>query len=437
MCKTHYLQTIKKELNGSVTYEDISHIADTRQKEILDYCAIHGLHVSTAMSKFPYIYLNPKLHKNPLGYRYIAASASCSTKLLSQLITVLLKKLLVQRRQYCKVIQETRGIHTMWIIDNTSPFLSMLQGLSKKQKARTISTFDFSTLYTKIPHEDLKETMSKFVKSCYKGSKNKYLSLRKKSLGNKNAKVYWTKQLPKKKSDKEYYVSCETLISHINKLIDNIYVTFGDKVFQQIIGIPMGTDCAPLLANIYLHMYEFEFMIQLQKENIKRAHKFCYTMRYIDDLATVNNEYFEKDKDIIYPKALILNKENISIKNATFLDTDVEILKNKSLRISIYDKRDDFPFEINTYPYPQSKIVRKNAINVFISQAIGICRICNHEKDFHKRNHIVMKKMIKNGFQKHELIKTFKKFTHKHVNEILKYKYSPRLNGLYIKKAFG
>jgi hypothetical protein len=234
----------------------------------------------------------------------------------------------------------------MWIIDNTSPFLTMLKGLSNKLKARTISTFDFSTLYTKIPHRDLKETITKFVKSCYNGSKNKFLSLRKKSLGNKNAKVYWTKQLPKKKSDGDYYISCETLISHINMLIDNIYVTFGDKVFQQIIGIPMGTDCAPLLANIYLHMYEFEFMMKLQKDDIKLAHKFCYTMRYINDLVTINNKIFEKYKDIIYPKALILNKENTSVKKVTFLDTSVEILKKGTIRISIYDKRDDFHLKL-------------------------------------------------------------------------------------------
>ena len=89
------------------------------------------------------------------------------------------------------------------------------------------------------------------------------------------------------------------------------------------------------------------------------------------------------------------------------------------------------------YPYPQSNILRKNAINAYISQAVRICRICNHEKDFHTRNYIVMKRMIKNGFQRHELIKTFKKFTRKHANEPLKYGHTPKINGLYIRKAFG
>ena len=82
-------------------------------------------------------------------------------------------------------------------------------------------------------------------------------------------------------------------------LIDNIFVTFGDRVYQQIIGIPMGTDCAPLLAKIYLHMYEHEYMINLHKKNIRQAWKFKNTMRYIDDLATLNNLDFEKEKEKI------------------------------------------------------------------------------------------------------------------------------------------
>ena len=50
------------------------------------------------------------------------------------------------------------------------------------------------------------------------------------------------------------------LIKHIRYLIDNIYVVCGDTIFRQIIGIPMGTDCAPFLANLFLYSYECEWM---------------------------------------------------------------------------------------------------------------------------------------------------------------------------------
>ena len=48
-------------------------------------------------------------------------------------------------------------------------------------------------------------------------------------------------------------------------LID-IYIVVGNRVFQQHIGIPMGTDCAPLLANIYLFYYEYNYMNNLMKK---------------------------------------------------------------------------------------------------------------------------------------------------------------------------
>jgi hypothetical protein len=55
----------------------------------------------------------------------------------------------------------------------------------------------------------------------------------------------------------------------IGFLVDNIYVVFGDQVFQQSIGIPMGTHCAPLLADLFLYSYEAEFVQKLLRDNKK------------------------------------------------------------------------------------------------------------------------------------------------------------------------
>ena len=86
----------------------------------------------------------------------------------------------------------------------------------------------------------------------------------------------------------------------IEYLIDNIYVHVGNKVFRQCIGIPMGTDCAPLLASLYLFHFEYEYMKDLLKHNMHKAKQFSNTVRYIDDLLTINNP------SIIYPHELIL-----------------------------------------------------------------------------------------------------------------------------------
>ena len=49
-------------------------------------------------------------------------------------------------------------------------------------------------------------------------------------------------------------------------LIDNIYVSIGGTLFQQVVGIPMGTNCAPLIADLFLYSYESEFLQKLVKD---------------------------------------------------------------------------------------------------------------------------------------------------------------------------
>ena len=62
-------------------------------------------------------------------------------------------------------------------------------------------------------------------------------------------------------------VDVHRLIKMFNFLVDNIFIEVGTKVFQQVIGIPMGTDCAPLVADLFLFSFEFEFMkIQISND---------------------------------------------------------------------------------------------------------------------------------------------------------------------------
>ena len=73
-------------------------------------------------------------------------------------------------------------------------------------------------------------------------------------------------------------------------LIDNIYVVVGGQVFQQTVGIPMGRNCAPLLADLFLYSYEAEFIRKLLHEKKKSlAVAFNSTFRCIDDVLSINN----------------------------------------------------------------------------------------------------------------------------------------------------
>jgi hypothetical protein len=75
--------------------------------------------------------------------------------------------------------------------------------------------------------------------------------------------------------------------------IDNIFVSFGGTLFQQVIGIPIGTNCAPLLADLFSYSYESEFLQKLVKDKkIHEASAFNFTYRYIDDVLSINNSRF-------------------------------------------------------------------------------------------------------------------------------------------------
>jgi hypothetical protein len=81
----------------------------------------------------------------------------------------------------------------------------------------------------------------------------------------------------------------EQVISMLEFLIDNIVVSFGGTLFQQVVGIPMGTNCAPLLADLFLYSYESEFHQKLVKDKkIHEARAFNFTYRYIDDVLSNN-----------------------------------------------------------------------------------------------------------------------------------------------------
>ena len=103
--------------------------------------------------------------------------------------------------------------------------------------------------------------------------------------------------------------------------MDNIYIRFGTKLYRQIVGIPMGTICAPLVADLFLFCYEREFMKDLSSDNQADVIKvFNSTSRYLDDILNIDNPYFEGMVNQIYPSELQLNKANTSDTEAPFLD---------------------------------------------------------------------------------------------------------------------
>ena len=89
----------------------------------------------------------------------------------------------------------------------------------------------------------------------------------------------------------------------IEFLVDNIYVRFGGRLLRQTVGIPMGKNCALLLADLFLCSYENEFLDKLIKEGKRKlARMFNLSYRYVDGLISFNNNRFKEFISDIYPK---------------------------------------------------------------------------------------------------------------------------------------
>ena len=140
--------------------------------------------------------------------------------------------------------------------------------------------------------------------------------------------------------------SCQNVSDALSFLLDNIYIRFGTKLYRQIVGIPMGTNCTPLVADLFLFCYERDFMKNLSSDNKADVIKALnLTSRYLDDLLNIDNPYFEGIVNQIYPPELQLNKANTSGTEAPFLDLHLSI-SNGFVASKIYNKSDDFDFDI-------------------------------------------------------------------------------------------
>ena len=118
-------------------------------------------------------------------------------------------------------------------------------------------------------------------------------------------------------------------------------------------------------------------MKNLIKNNIILAKKFNSTMRYIDDLLTLNNTQFDAAIQDIYPQELQLKKTTESATALSYLDVLITI-DNRRYSTAVFDKRDSFTFNIVNFPHLSSNIPSKPAYGVYISQLVRIGRICSN-----------------------------------------------------------
>ena len=163
-----------------------------------------------------------------------------------------------------------------------------------------------------------------------------------------------------------------------------------------LFGISMGTNVVPLVADLFLVCYERDFMKSLTKEkryDLIDAFNSTSRYMYLDDLLNIDNIHFDHMVTRIYPAELQLNKANASDTEAAFLDLNLSI-HNDMVSTKIYNKWNDFNFDILNFPFLDGDVSQRFSYGVYISQLIRFARASSHVTDFNNRNKFLTAKLL-------------------------------------------
>lgn len=206
-------------------------------------------------------------------------------------------------------------------------------------------------------------------------------------------------------------------------MISNAFVMNGGVIKRQTIGLPMGTNCAPNLANLYLYSYESTFIDRLVAvKGTSIGEQFHMSFRLIDDTLSIDNPHWRvyaerKYESVpadgiggIYPAALALNNTTVvPDREVTFLGIRIRDLHGK-LVLSVYDKRAEFPFNVLRYPHMCSVIPSSIPYGVLTGQLHRLHRICSRTAHFVKEARKVVSILREQGCALHRLTHVLEQF---------------------------
>ena len=398
VCKKYYLDNVLHELSSTRTYQVSTDSEEDIVRRHVQFCQKFKIPVNDL--SVPFMHMLPKFHKPTLDFRYIAAGVKSSTKVLSKILSGVFKLLGTTLKYQDNFNFKFLNASGYWIVDNKDRVTSNLNYLNNACSAKSVYSFDFKKLYTNLPHDKLIEKLSSLVKLCFKEKKLDFISI------NDQFKARWSGV-----NKTKWSFTCSDLIDMFKFLMDNIYVKFRGVIYRQVIGIPMGCDCASQVADLFLYWYEHNYItLQVNNKN-PVVHTLKHASRYIDDLTTPNID--NKTVDIIcndiYPAELKIIVTNSSNLSTTFLDLDINILNNR-FYTKLYDKRRDFSFKVVTFPNLRSNVPVKPSYGVFVGELYRICKSSSVVTEFIHDVKLLIDKLITQNFERkilHRYLKLF------------------------------
>ena len=136
----------------------------------------YKINLTNNMKDLPVMHWIPKMHKNPVSFCFIIASPVYSIKPLSKNMKSIFKLFYEKVERYHKKGKVWWRIKTFWTIQNSYPSISSIK-LNHHKAAKSVSTFDFSALYTKIPYDKLLYVLNEITEFAFKGGARDYVTV--------------------------------------------------------------------------------------------------------------------------------------------------------------------------------------------------------------------------------------------------------------------
>lgn len=274
-----------------------------------------------------------------------------------------------------------KGLRRCWFVVNMDDLFMEWKQQREQYHGREPRTFDFTTMYTCLEHEFIFDNMEIAINE---------------------ARQFWTtcNHQNVAVNNAGTLDNTEKLMTCIRHVVTNSYFcNGGDSVRHQEIGLPMGTNCAPELANLTLYVIESKFVDNLSRQDLIMAKQHAQSRRFIDDVICW---------DVPPPSSELygLNWLETTEPNCvTYLGARIVTRPNGSFETSVFNKFDEWKFNVIKYPHVDSNVPVHQATGIVKGQLYRFRLICNSIKAFKIATTSLVSHMIHRGHSYYNIYK--------------------------------
>jgi len=404
-CTPYYINILRNELFTSPVYET----PETTYDEILAHHKAINTHCGYRhIDRLPYLYSIPKMHK--IGNRFIAgvsqytnnnnnvanntvnvgkSGAVCSTTNLSKFLSKQFNIIIDILRRKDQTDFITLGYRKFFIIQKADEIFSTIKSQPEAFAGKHPRTFDFTTMYTNLKHTDILLNIAKAIDIAHTFT-----------------------------GIQSGMSSKEVLMFQLTFLIKNTFICNDrSSLRRQKVGLPMGTNCAPEIANLVLYVWEAEFMDTLYAQNTEQAKQLLRahsdTRRYIDDLLCFDTAA----PPLEAYHGLQYTEQTAPDGSVTYLGAKIYLSTSNRLCLEVFDKTIEWDFKVLRYPHALSNAPLHQTTGIYIGQLQRIRIICNSYRFFKTATANLTKHMLLRGHKPQLLLRGWNLFMIHHARD--------------------